>query len=600
MSEQHSTNGRPPRAAAYYRKSTDEQAQSIDRQRDQVTRYAAGRGYQLAAEFRDEGIAGDVFDRRPDFRRLLAAAQRREFDVIVVDEPSRLSRQNPIDLIEKVIAPLRRSGVRIDTASKGPLDYESLAGLIMMTVHAHRSEEESRDLSRRTLGGIAQRARDGTYFGWMIPFGLRLVREVDPATGRTVSRHCVFGPEEEVNAVRFIFDAVANRGWRRRQICRELEARGVKPPAGNGRGSNKAKGRWNPATVTKILKNRKYVGDVPYNATHVGKYSALRGGVIEQPAGVNNRKSRNAEEDLIVVHRPDLIPPLIDRDTFARAQAALELSRKRTSPHPDGAHYLFTHMLVCGDCGAFMRGQPDHGRKGYICANYKEYGSKACSRNTVAEARVWKAVLGALERDILGARRLDAVEAEMERRLERERSSGEADRLRTAVAALDRDIAQGNANLARLPDDRLPGVIAQVRAWEGERNGLLARLQALEGGAGEAKAVLAETRKQLWRLREGLLNDDEEVQETVVREVVTRVEVRFEHRRTHGRKSPTGRRRTLNVPVGAVLYVRPGLGLACLAVDGLSGSDTSDCPGPAPGGASARASNSPRPCADPG
>src|SRR5262249_30692710 len=153
----------------------------------------------------------------------------------------------------------------------------------------------------------------------------------------------------------------------------------------------------------------------------------------------------------------------------------------------------------------------------------------ACSRNTVRESDVKEAVLGKLKDDILSPQRLDAIEAEMARRLEEEQASGEATRLRKQIAALDRDIAQGNANLARLPEDRLPGVIAQVRAWEGERNGLAVRLHDLENGAAEMKAVLAEARKQLWRLREALVNDDEEAQAAVIREVVSKVEVHYVH-----------------------------------------------------------------------
>jgi DNA invertase Pin-like site-specific DNA recombinase len=571
------------RACLYLRKSTDEQEQSIGRQREQATAYATARGYRVVQEYVDEGIAGDVFDRRPDFQKMLAAAGRGEFEVIVVDEPSRLSRQNPIDLIEKVIAPLRRSRVRIDTASKGPLDYESLAGIIMMTVHAHKSEDESRDLSRRSFGGMVLRALAGKWFGWMAPFGLRVIREVNPDTGKVISRKCVLGPEEEVQAVRFIFDAVANRNWSLRQVCRELEARGVKPPAGNGRGKNKAEGRWNPGTVRKILINRKYLGDLTYNVNHQGKYSYFSGGKVEQHGVINRRSSRNLKEDVVIVPIPDLIPALIDRDTFTRAGAALALAQKRTGPDPD-ARYLFARLLVCGDCGSYLRGQPDHGRKGYICAKYKEYGSKACARNTVSEALLKESLLASLLDDILSPARLDEVEAEIEQRLKAERGSGEAERLHRQVAALDRDIAQGNANLARLPEDRLPGVIAQGRAWEGERAGLLARLNDLEHGHEQSKAVLAEARKQLWRLREALEGDDEEAQATVIREVVTRVEVRFGHEKTHGRRSATGQGRTLSKPVGAVLYVRPGLGLSCLV--------TSDCRNPPRGGASARARES--------
>jgi DNA invertase Pin-like site-specific DNA recombinase len=484
---------RAVRAGFYYRKSTDRQEDSIERQQSQAAPYATRKGYESAGVYKDEGIAGDVFDKRPGFQRLLRDAAAGKFEVIVVDEPSRLSRQNPIELIEKVIAPLRRSGVRIDTASKGPLDYDSLAGLIMMTVHAHKSEDESRDLSRRVLAGLARRAREGTYFAFMAPFGLRVVRDIDPTTGKVLSRRCVFGPDEEVRAVRFIFDAIANRGWTLRRVCRELEARGVKPPQGNGLGANKAERRWNPSTVRKMLLNRKYVGDLPYNQTHQGKYSRLLGGEVVCHGALNRRVSRSDPEDVIVV--PDVIPAVIDRETFARAAAALSRMQKRTSPRPD-ASYLFTHLLVCGDCGTFMRGQPDHGHKGYICGKYKEYGQSAsgCSRNTVKEADLFASILDAIKDEILNPERLDAVEAEMERRLEAERASGEAERLGRRIEALDRDIAQGNANLARLPEDRLPGVIAQVRQWEGERAGLRERLEHLEGGDAQGKAILAEAR----------------------------------------------------------------------------------------------------------
>jgi DNA invertase Pin-like site-specific DNA recombinase len=125
-----------PRAAAYLRKSTHRQEDSIERQREAVLTYAKHRGYELTgAPYIDEGIAGDVFDRRPAFQKLLRDAAGGKFDVIVCDEPSRLSRQHPVDVIELMVAPLRRCGVKLDSASKGPVDYDSLAGLILLTVH---------------------------------------------------------------------------------------------------------------------------------------------------------------------------------------------------------------------------------------------------------------------------------------------------------------------------------------------------------------------------------------------------------------------------------------------------------------------------------
>jgi DNA invertase Pin-like site-specific DNA recombinase len=548
------------RAAAYFRKSTDQQKDSIDRQRAGVTAYAGRRGFTIIGEYVDEGIAGDVFDKRPGFQRLLRDAARDRFDVIVVDEPSRLSRQNPVELIEKVVAPLRRAGIKLDTASKGPLDYESLAGLIMMTVNASKAVDEVRDLARRTLGGIAKRARAGLWFGWAPPYGLRIVREIDDK-GKVVSRKCVYGPEEEVRAVRFIFDAVANRGWTLRRVCLELKARGVRPPT-QRQGGKERSGHWNRGTVRKMLRNRKYVGDLPWNETHIGKYFACRDGeVVEDLAGPRPQtRIYNDAADVVVVAAPDLIPPIIDRDTFARAGAALSRAGRHCNPGGKAASYLFTRVLTCGDCGGYMRGQPSHGRKTYICSQYKEGGTKACSRNTVGEQPIKDAILGALLDEILSPDRLNRIEQEMERRLENERQDGEADRLRQRVEAIDRDLAQGNARLVRIPEDRLAGVIAQMREWEGERAGLLTRIGDLENGPTEAKAILDEARKQLWRLRESLEGDDEEAQATVVREVVSRVEVRFERERTP--------RRVLSKATALVLYVRPGLGLSELVIPG--------------------------------
>ena len=67
------------------------------------------------------------------------------------------------------------------------------------------------------------------------------------------------------------------------------------------------------------------------------------------------------------------------------------------------------HMLVCGDCWSFMRSVPTRGRKSYICARYKEYGTSACSRNTVYESNLWGSILGAVQGEILSPERLDAI-----------------------------------------------------------------------------------------------------------------------------------------------------------------------------------------------
>src|SRR4051812_2521201 len=109
------------RAAAYYRMSTDEQEGSIDRQRSTTLPHAAHKGYRVVGEYPDEGVAGDEFAKRPQLQRLLADAKAGNFDVVVVDEVSRLSRQKFTEFIAKVAHPLEQAGVTVDSVAEGPL-----------------------------------------------------------------------------------------------------------------------------------------------------------------------------------------------------------------------------------------------------------------------------------------------------------------------------------------------------------------------------------------------------------------------------------------------------------------------------------------------
>src|SRR5262249_23604109 len=97
------------RAAALYRKSMKkdtDQANSFERQSSLVLPYLDRKQYALVDEYRI-AIPGDEIENHPEFIRLLRDARSRKFDVLVPDEPSRLSRQDPIRFIARIVDPLR-------------------------------------------------------------------------------------------------------------------------------------------------------------------------------------------------------------------------------------------------------------------------------------------------------------------------------------------------------------------------------------------------------------------------------------------------------------------------------------------------------------
>jgi DNA invertase Pin-like site-specific DNA recombinase len=555
--------------------STDNEGQqaSVPRQRGQVVPYGRQKSYTVVQEYVDEGIAGDEFDRRPGFQRLLKDATAGKFDVILVDEPSRLSRQDPIDFIVKVVDPLRKAGVSVDAVSCGPLDYDSLAGLIMSVIHQDKASGESKSLSRRVLTGLVKQAKEGWRAPSVVPYAYRVLRTGEdgrrlqegegPRLGadgkkEKLRRKLVPGPEEEVRVVRWIYDVIANHGWTVGQVVRELALRGVKPPRGNGHGKTKETGLWDKNTVRRLVRRRCYCGDQRWNETGNGKYSELRGGEVVAVAAGNRRWRVHAEADMVLVKDAECITPLVDRDLWRRANTALEGNRKMTNPRPAGQpRHLFTHLLVCADCGGYMVGKTDRkGTRYYICPTYQRQGKHACHANRVNEADIEAKVCEVLEREYLNPDRLEALRQSMTQKLRAMRDAGEVKQLQKQVAELSARIDRGNENLAILPPDRIAGVVAKVREWEGQRDQLQARARQLQEGEAEIAQTIKLAEGHLWRLREALQSGGSARVRSVYREMIAKVELHFAHRRAG--------KLTVSKFVKGVLFLRPGLGTSHL------------------------------------
>lgn len=80
------------KAAAYARYSTDKQTEnSIAYQMEAITKYCHDHDIEICARYSDEAKTGTNTNRK-DFQALLRAAERREFDAVVVYDISRGSR----------------------------------------------------------------------------------------------------------------------------------------------------------------------------------------------------------------------------------------------------------------------------------------------------------------------------------------------------------------------------------------------------------------------------------------------------------------------------------------------------------------------------
>ena len=120
-------NSQPMRYAIYARYSSDLQRQSsIADQIRKCDEFGQAQGWTKDGVFTDEAVSG-VSTERPGLQRLLAAAfsTHRPFDIILVDDTSRISRNlsDAVQLFEK----LRFAGLRVIAVGQG-IDTRSEQG----------------------------------------------------------------------------------------------------------------------------------------------------------------------------------------------------------------------------------------------------------------------------------------------------------------------------------------------------------------------------------------------------------------------------------------------------------------------------------------
>ncbi|QDU24041.1 recombinase family protein [Urbifossiella limnaea] len=455
-----------PRVCSYIRMSTERQDASPDRQRAAIEKYAAGRGYVVTREYSDLGVSGWKDD-RPGFRQLITDATSGQWDVILVDEPSRLSRSEPLALIAQTIYPLQQAGVSVEAVSTGPTNWNDLVGLILTVVNADKSSAEVKALSRRVLGGLRQSAAAGGKVG-SIPSGY--VAVTDPETKQP---RLALGSPEVVEAIRWAFENYAAGQVGLTTIAAKLADRGVMSP--------KTGKPYSQAGLSYMLRNPVYAGDLVWNRKTSGRFHRLAGG---QPTVKTQKGTRfNAREDWVLVR--DGAPAIVSRDVFQAVQERLKGNKTWTTPHRDGGDFRLTKLLICGRCGSFLYGshQKEKGGIVYRCSRYAQRRLMGCDSNTVREKPLLQAIGKKLAAEFVHPDTIAMLRAEVARQEQTLHDPLTRETLAKRLADLDGQISRGEERLLELPTDVLAGAVEGVRKLKVEREGVKAELVRIDAQA---------------------------------------------------------------------------------------------------------------------
>lgn len=285
-----------------------------------------GNDFELYDLYIDDGYTGLNTD-RPNFQRMLYDIERKEVNCVITKDLSRLSRNNfeanyliEIFFLEKnirYIAILDNVDTYLKSSNNDMIGFKTLI-----------NDWYSKDISRKVKSGVWARKERGLYVAAKAPYGY-MKDEND--------RNRLVVNEEDAKVVKKIFQ-MYNKGDTMGEIARKLIKDKVYCPSYNGFEKNKnGDYGWTYSTISKILKNKVYLGHTEY------------GKVINLSYKSKKVKQVPRDEWKIAYNTHKAI---ISQELFDEVQNRINLNQRAKSHKHK---WILNGIVYCKECGEPMQ-----------------------------------------------------------------------------------------------------------------------------------------------------------------------------------------------------------------------------------------------------
>ena len=244
------------KVAFYTRISTDESHQkySLGAQKDRLEAYCHsqyGEDWRLTKVYTDAESGTHL--NRPGLQGMLADAQSRSFDTLLVFRVDRLSRK--VRELALLVDELTKHGITLRSITE-PFDTANAAGKMMLQMLGVFAEFEHATIVERTKVGMEKKAKGGTFVGGVVPYGYRLEAE----RGLVVDT-------DEAAVVKKMFDMYTVERLGSQSVSKKLNAAGERKRSGK---------LWDRRVILHILQNQVYTGKLVWRGvTHNGTHKAI-------------------------------------------------------------------------------------------------------------------------------------------------------------------------------------------------------------------------------------------------------------------------------------------------------------------------------------
>lgn len=428
------------KCAAYLRRSTDRQDQSIEDQRKSVLKFAEERGFEIVRFYVDDAISGTTTDERKSFQEMVRDAQNgAPWRYVLVYDVKRFGRIDN-DEAGYYRFVLRRAGVEVVYVAEhfSGDDTDDL----LRPVKQWQARQESKDLSRVTIRGQLSLSEGGWWMGGTPPFGYDLLyhdssgrpymrlrfmengekQVLDPSgkVTRVLPRgeRMATGDKDRIRLVPSLPERVA---LVRRMFKMYLEGQGFKtianrfneekiPSPRDGNWSRIHDGLWSMESVRSVIINPIYVGDMVWNRRAQGRFHKISGKTAVSRGSVESgRLGFNPEDEWIII--PNAHEAIIDRADFLRARSMRQDKANRgrgggaIRGRAKNSPYLLSGLLKCVRCGRNYQGhRVGKGKLNrdsvrirttyYVCGGYVAKGPSVCEKALFRQDALEEFVIG--------------------------------------------------------------------------------------------------------------------------------------------------------------------------------------------------------------
>lgn len=323
--------------------SEEDDSGSIQNQKAMLIKYASSNGWTIFDIYSDDDYAGT--DRsRPEFNRLIEDATDRKFDIVLCKSQSRFTRE--LELVEKYIHGLfPRVGIRFvslvdsaDSESKGNKKARQINGLV--------NEWFLEELSENIRSVKTSQRLRGYHIGSFAPYGYTK----DPDE----KGHLIIDPEA-AEVIRKIYRLYLE-GKGKQVIARILNESGIPNPTEYKRQHGMVRNKkvrsstlWSYFTITTILTNEVYIGNMIQGKTGVGNYKT------------QERISYTPDQWIVVNGTHE---PIIDRKVWDQVQALIAQKATSGQNREEG---VFARKVRCIHCGSRMHAVKNGNKRGFKC-----------------------------------------------------------------------------------------------------------------------------------------------------------------------------------------------------------------------------------------